>query len=527
MNIAATNPALARFRSAAATVGPVCGRTFRCLMVACALTVSARGTPWEEYNAGVTAYVSQQYEEALQLWQNLARGELPRSLRQPVWFQLGNVEFRLGEPLETSAPEQAAEFWRRSCAAYRTVLARSPRHAEARHNLTLVERRLAQLTQRLGNDLRALAERQPLDDAIAQLRAATEYLQEAQTLAPADTTVRSDRAAAERRLQERLRERAQQQEMRGDQAVGQQSSWADNRAEQAYREALTDLDEARRHAMPEETTPPTGATDATSKLATELATAHDRVQQKLADLLTRMGQREQKTATEQAQYNLDEAWPHFDEALEHFQAAQAVQPDHAAARRGEQEVKAAMEQIHMREGRQRQAQGVEAVANNASRAARELTAALSHFEAALGVNPENAEAERRAAEVRALLPDLLTRAGQQEQRAGEQAEANDTTKAAMHYETAQSAFEGALEVAPSHRTAQESLEQVQERLARLRQRQAEEAARASVSQDQKPRDLGQLLGEVRQSQRDANREQERERQAGRNQPQKRRVYPDW
>jgi tetratricopeptide (TPR) repeat protein len=238
-----------------------------------------------------------------------------------------------------------------------------------------------------------------------------------------------------------------------------------------------------------------------------------------------MGQREQKVATEQAQRNPDDAWAHFDQALEHFQAAQAVQPDHAAARAGEQQVKAAMEELHMREGRQRQAQGVEAAPNNAPRAARELTAALSHFEAALGLNPENAEAERRAEEVRAMLPDLLTRAGQQQQRAGEQAEQGNADRAFMHYETAQSAFEGALDVAPTHAPAQQGLEQVQERLARLRQRQAEEAARAS--ENQKPRSLGQLLGEVRQSQRGNDRAQERERQAGRNQPQQRRVYPDW
>jgi tetratricopeptide (TPR) repeat protein len=452
---------------------------------------------------------------------------LPRSLRQPVWFQLGNAEFRLGEPFEVSAPEQAAEFWRRCCADYRAVLERNSRHSAARQNLALVERRLAKLTQRLGNDLRALAERQPLDDAIAQLRAATEYLREAQSLAPTDTAIRQDRSAAEQRLQERLRDRAQQAETRGDQAAAQQSAWADPQAEQAYREALTDLDEARRQATAEDTKLQSSAKEPPSNPAEELAVAHDRVQQKLADLLTRMGQREQKAATDQAQGNPDEAWPHFDQALENFQAAQAVQPDHAAARRGEQEVKAALEQLHMREGRQRQAQGMEAAPNNAPRAARELTAALSHFEATLALNPENREAEQRAAEVRALLPDLLTRVGQQEARAGEQAEPNDTTKASMHYETAQSAFEGALEVAPAHAPAQKGLGEVQERLARLRQRQAEEAARAGENSSKKPRELGQLLGEVRQSQRDTNREHERERQAGRNQPQQRRVYPDW
>ena len=527
MNIAANHTESGSCRSRIGLAGFARAQALPLLTVACLLTASASGTPWDDYNNGVTAYVSQQYEEAHQVWQELARGNLPRSLRQPVWFQLGNAEFRLGEPFEAAAPEQAAEFWRRSCAAYRTVLARSARHSAARQNLGLVERRLAVLTQRLGNELRAQAERQPLDDAIAQMRAATDYLREASSLAPKDNAIQQDRAAAERQLQERLRERAQQAEKRGDQAAAQQTTWGDNQAEAAYRDALADLDAARQDRTSGAPTETASESSPAEPLARELNAAHERVQQKLADLLTRMGQREQKTATDQAQYDPDEAWPHFDEALEHFQEAQAIQPNHVAAREGEQQVKTAMEQLHLREGRQRQARGMEAVPNDVPRAARELTAALSHFEAALAVNPESREAETRAAEVRALLPDLLTRAGQIEQRAGEQAEAASPNRAIMRYETAQSAFEGALDLAPSHAPAQQGLETVQEKLARLRQRQAEEVARAAEAQSETPRDLGQLLGEVQQAQRDLSRESERTRQAGRNQPQPHRVYPDW
>ena len=485
------------------------------------------GTPWDSYNAGVSAYADRRYAEAEKTWQDLALEPLPRSLHQPVRFQIGNAEFRLGEPLETAAPEQTVDYWRRSRAAYRAVLALNARHSAARQNLRLVERRLAKLEQRLGNALRDQAEQRPLDDAIDALRAGTDYLREAQQLEPGDSGIRNDRAAGERRLQERLLERANQMETRGDQSAAQNNSYGDEQAEQAYRDALADLDEAKRDRSVDPGSEVESRTPAAAMFERTLAEAHDRVQHKLADLLTRTGQHAQKSGEQQVQYNPDEALVDFDAALEHFEAAQATEPNHAAARQGEREVKAAMEQLHLREGRQKMTRGVQAIPQNAPVAARELTAALSHFEAALAVNPLNAEAESRAAEARKLLPDVLARVGQEEQRAGDQAEPQSPGGALAHFEEAQSAFQGALELAPQHAEARRGLEAVEERLARLRHRLVEEAAQAGQDRPGKRDALQDLLGQVQESERNANRELERRRQAGRNQPQTRRTYPDW
>jgi len=118
---------------------------------------------WDTYNEGVRAYRAGQYTEALQRWQDLSLRPLPRGLRSPVPFQLGNAQFRLGEPLVAGAPEQAVEWWRRSLEAYRTALERSPRHPAARHNLELVQQRLARLLHRLGLEASEAATKQPLD----------------------------------------------------------------------------------------------------------------------------------------------------------------------------------------------------------------------------------------------------------------------------------------------------------------------------------------------------------------------------
>jgi hypothetical protein len=509
------------------TAGPRLARALAVFAAGLEFAASATaGTPWDRYNAGVEAYAGQRYAEAEQAWQDLTLEPLPRSLRPPVWFQIGNAEFRLGEPLESSAPEQTVDFWRRSREAYRTVLANSPRHAAARQNLRLVDRRLAKLVQRLGNALRDQAEQRPLDDALNDLRAGVEFLREAHQLEPGDAVIREDRTKAERRLQERLLERATQAETRGDQSAAQNNLYGDGQAEQAYRDALADLDEGRREGRADTGVNPDLGTPA-APLERTLAEAQDRVQHKLADLLTRMGQHEQKSGEQQMQYNPDQALMDFDAAREHFEAAQAAEPNHAAARQGEREVKAAMEQLHLREGRQKMTRGVQAIPQNAPVAARELTAALSHFEAALAVNPLNAEAESRAAEARKLLPDVLARVGQEEQRAGDQAEPQSPGGALAHFEEAQSAFQGALELAPQHAEARRGLEAVEERLARLRHRLVEEAAQAGQDRPGKRDALQDLLGQVQESQRDANRELERRRQAGRNQPQTRRTYPDW
>ena len=137
------------------------------------------------------------------------------ALQRPVWFQLGNVQFRMGEPLEQGSPEEAAELWRRSCEAYRSALLAKPRDPDIRHNLALVQRRLARLTHRLGMEAFRASEGKPLDAAIDLLRTSTEHLDEAANLAPDDVQIRSDRDRAWQALRERLKDRAQAAENQG------------------------------------------------------------------------------------------------------------------------------------------------------------------------------------------------------------------------------------------------------------------------------------------------------------------------
>lgn len=486
-----------------------------------ASAADAPDDPWWAYNAGVTAYAERDFTDALQRWEDLSLQRLPRGLRLPVWFQLGNTHFRLGEPIETSAPEEAAEWWRRSCDAYRSGLIEKPRDAATQHNLALVQRRLAGLLHRLGMEAFTAAQDKPVSEAIERLRDSTEDLNEAVALAPDDARIQQDQSRARQKLQESLLDRASQAEKRGDDSAQQRNPWADRGAEREYRAALDDLAEVA-------TAPAEGPAAAAASSPTQTAqAAQDRVGRKLADLLTRMGQREQKEGTQLAEWNPDEALDQFGVALEHFAAAQESQPDHAEAQRGEREVRSAMEKLHVQEGRELLQRGKEQLTRQSPQAARSLSAALSNFEEALALRPTSVPAQMGAEEARQLLPEALAMAGQDEMRAGDQAEPRSATEALGRYLQAETDFAQALELKPGQPQARQGLEEVQPKLERMRERVANEAESAAkqMAKNRQPPTLQSLLGEVQEKERLP--ESDRQRQRGRKDVGTRRTAQDW
>lgn len=476
------------------------------------------GSPWAEYNQGVTDYKEGRFLPAFERWQNLTVRPLPRGLRDPVAFQLGNAQFRLGEPLEAEAPEQAAEWWRRSLESYRSLLERRPRHTDARHNLALVQHRLAKLTHRLGKELYDKAEGESLDAAIDLLRLSASQLNEAVALAPEETAPRADRDRAENRLRQREVERAAQSESKGDQLAKQNSSWADANAEQQFRRALEDLDDAARPNAPSEGNkdqPAPAASPERQATDQQVAQARERVSHKLADLLARVGKREQQNGNEAARYDPDEALEHYEQALEEFAAAQQVQPQHAAAQQGEREVRQALEQLLVKRGKEQLEEGREMLARKSPQAAPPLSAALGNFESAQNLNPDNQEARAGAEEARKLLPEALVQAGQREMAAGERAEAQMPAEALTRYQSAETAFQQALELKPGQSQAQKGLDEVEPKLARLREqleKQAEAEAKQVAKSGRQPAKLQDLLGQVSEREQERPRETDRRRQ---------------
>jgi len=475
--------------------------------------VFAAPDPWQAYNDGVNAYAKADYTNALQRWQELSIRRIPRGLQRPVWFQLGNVHFRLGEPLEQPAPEQAIELWTRSCEAYRSALAVKPRDSDVLHNLAFVERRLARLMHRLGAEAFHAAENKSLDEAINLLRNSTDFHQRAANLDPTNALLRAGYDQARRAFRERLKTRAEKSESKGDDLAKQTNPWTEQQAEDEYRSALEDVGEARK---PQADTRPTGANrqPPAEALDQSLAQAQQRVEEKLSQLLTRRGQREQKQGDAQADARPDQALEHYEFALEHYRAAQEALASNQEAQRGEREVRDAMEKLHVREGKAELKRGKEALAQQNPRSAQALSEAVSQFEAALQLNANNEDARAGADEARRLLPEALNLAGRAELTAGDRSEPRSLSDALAHYQEAEKDFRQSLELRPNQPPAEQGLKEAEEKLARTRKRaeqEAESVAKASQPQNQPPRDLQSLLGQVTEKQRAPELDRERQR----------------
>ncbi|MGO9527845.1 MAG: hypothetical protein ACLP0A_09780 [Verrucomicrobiia bacterium] len=94
----------------------------------------------ERYNTGVTAYRSNDFAEASQLFEN-ATSSTDRALQQRALYNLGNADFRLGE----SQPKQAQQLWQRALKNYESALAIDPNDTDAKFNHEFVKKKLEEL----------------------------------------------------------------------------------------------------------------------------------------------------------------------------------------------------------------------------------------------------------------------------------------------------------------------------------------------------------------------------------------------
>ena len=254
------------------------------------------------------------------------------------------------------------------------------------------------------------------------------------------------------------------------------------------------------------------------------------MREKLSDLLTRMGRREQKTGDENSKWDTQSALEPYEAALGHFSSALGVQPDHEGARQGELEVRAALEKLHVRLGNTELEEGRDRLARKSPEAAPRLMAALDNFEAARGLNPDNPEAGAGAAEARRLLPEALVLAGQREAAAGERMEEQHAGDALGHYQEAQTAFDQALDLEPGQGPAREGLQKVEPRIARLRERvarEAEQSARQRMRPGEQPSTLEDLLGQASERQHEREGEWDRRRHRARKETGARSSGLDW
>src|SRR5690606_16301678 len=119
----------------------------------------------------------------------------------------------------------------------------------------------------------------------------------------------------------------------------------------------------------------------------------------------------------------------------------------------------AMEQLHLREGDKMTKSGEKKIRKNAGEAAVDLVGALDHFEQAQAINPQNPEIPPRIEHVRKLLPDVLVAMGQEEQDRAREAEPKSIPQAIAHLEQAEAGYDKALQIEHDNLPAKSGLEE--------------------------------------------------------------------
>lgn len=475
--------------------------------------------PWLVYNEGVAAYAAKDFQKADKIWQELAARPLPDKLRDQVWTQIGNVSFRLGEPLETSAPEQALTHWQQSRESYRVAQSARPKDKVVANNLAVVEQKLAKLHARLAQKLvQETQKERSTQKAIEKLEAALDHQRTAQSLAPKDEEIRQDQKKIEETLADKYAKRAAQQEKRADELAANQNqnSWQQKEAEKQLNAALTDFAQAK-------------SLDEKNNEAKE---GEPRVQDKLARLLAKQGERLHQEANKEAEKQPEQAIAKMEQALDKFDESLNLKADQPETKQEQAETRKDLENLLEKRGDQLAQQGEQNAQRRPAEAAEQKMAALAHYQEAQQLNPENAGLPPKIDALEKGLPELLNALGEREQQRAAQAEANSTEKAVGHLERAATAYELAQEIAPENQQAQQGSEQVMSKLEQLRAQlaaqQAQQQSQKQKSDQDKPGpSFQQMLAKVKSDEKQKQYEQSRRNPTEKYTPEQNRIFKNW
>jgi hypothetical protein len=474
--------------------------------------------PWLAYNAGVAAYAAKDYQQADKIWQELAARPLPNKLRDQVWTQIGNVSFRLGEPMETSAPDKALTQWEQSREAYRVSLVAQPKDKVVANNLSVVEKKLAKLHAQLAKRLvQETQKERSTQKAIEKLEAALDHQRTAQMLAPKDEEIKQDQKKIEEALAEKYTKKATDEEKRADNTLENKNAnaWQQKEAEKNLNAALTDFAQAK-------------SLDEKNKEAKE---GEPRVQEKLAKLLAQQGEKLHQDANREADRAPEQAIAKMEQALDKFDESLNLKADQPEAKQEQAATKQDLEKLLEQQGDKLAKQGEQNAEKRPATAAEEKMAALQHYQEAQALNPDNQGLQPKIDALEKGLPELLNALGERQQQRAAEAEPKSTEQAVGHLERAASAYQLAQEIAPDNKPAQQGAEQVQSKLVQLRAQLALQAALQAQKQpaqkDQPGPSFQQMLAKVKSDDKQKQYEQGRRTPTEKYTPEQNRTFKNW
>ncbi|MGC8886862.1 MAG: tetratricopeptide repeat protein [Verrucomicrobiia bacterium] len=472
--------------------------------------------PWIAYDLAVAEYAAKNYDDADKIWQELASTTLPKKLQGKVWTQIGNVFFRKGEPLEQSAPEQALPFYEQSREAYKVALATQPKDTLTKHNLKVVEQKLAKLHSLLARKLLNEINNRSLKETIEKLEAALDHQRTAKELDPQNQQYANDVKQTESQLSSKLTERARQQEQRADSTVNNPSAgkWEREQAIKNLENALTDYREASN----------------LNEQNQEAKNGEQRVLEKLSSLLTREAQRLHTEAKQESSWNQQDAISKYEQAIDKYDEALQLNENNQTAQTGREQAKQELENLLMKYGDKLANEGRQEKERNPADAAEKMMNALNNYENALELNPNNTEAPPKIEALEKELPPLLMALGEREQQRAALEEQKSPQTAVAHLEKAATSYDMIQQIEQNNELAKQRAEQVRNDIARLRNKlaqMAQQKAQQEQNKNQYTRDFNTLLGWAKNDDKQKQYEEARRSPTTKYTPQNEKIYKNW
>jgi Ca-activated chloride channel family protein len=112
------------------------------------------------FNLGDSLYRQGKYDEALGAFGQVPTGDADPTRTARVAYNAGNAKYRLGEATEKTDPQKALGLYAEALVAYRRALGAAPEDPDAKFNHEFVEKKMADLKQKLEDEKKKQEQKQ-------------------------------------------------------------------------------------------------------------------------------------------------------------------------------------------------------------------------------------------------------------------------------------------------------------------------------------------------------------------------------
>ena len=198
-----------------------------------------------------------------------------------------------------------------------------------------------------------------------------------------------------------------------------------------------------------------------------------KTEQELSEKFNRKAAQEEKRADRTLEKSNPSKWEreHAEEelrkALSDFQEAKALDPENKAAQEGEQRVTEKLAKLMTKEGQQLQQEAQQTAGRDKEEAIDKYEQALEKYQQALNLAPNQQEAKKGEQEVKEALEQLNMQRGDEQAQKGEQHEQNNPAQAAQEMMDALNHYQEATRINPENTEAPPKIAALEKKLPQL------------------------------------------------------------